>query len=476
MSALTFPAAAFGLRAGYGDHVTLRTGTALQLSSKFVNLVTPAGLGSTALTVGLPAARRHRRHLGADDRRRDGPRERRRRGRPGPRLRVGRRPPPRRRRAPSPAPGRIALIAVLVTRRRRRHRRPHPAGPLGRRAPPPPHVGDHPPARPLAPRDPHDRRVVAGDRDPVRACASPPVCGPSAATSRSPPSSSSTGRRRRSATSPRSPVASASPRPASSPVSPLSGVPTDVAVAAALTHRVATFWLPPDRRVVRAAPPAPPPPRLTLHPLPTGAPHDRTPHLRHRHRRPLHRGVRRPNDPTVLLIMGAGSSMVRWDDRFCRRLVAGGRHVVRYDHRDVGRSTTDEPGQAAYTLEHLADDAVAVLDSLAVERAHLVGASMGGMIAQLVALRHPARVRTITAIMSTPDPSATMSFLTGGHATASSRRRPSPCSNASPPASRSTGATTRRSSTTSSRCSGPSPAAAAPLRRRHESGRSPRSS
>ena len=53
-----------------------------------------------------------------------------------------------------------------------------------------------------------------------------------------------------------------------------------------------------------------------------------------------------PDDPTVLLIMGAGSSMLRWDDRFCRRLAAGGRHVVRYDNRDVGRSTTDEPGQA----------------------------------------------------------------------------------------------------------------------------------
>ncbi len=120
-----------------------------------------------------------------------------------------------------------------------------------------------------------------------------------------------------------------------------------------------------------------------------------------------------PSDPTVLLIMGAGSSMVRWDDRFCRRLAAGGRHVVRYDNRDVGRSTTDEPGQVRYTLEHLADDAVAVLDSMAVEQAHVVGASMGGMIAQLVALRHPARVRSITAIMSTPDPSVTMTFLTG---------------------------------------------------------------
>ena len=120
-----------------------------------------------------------------------------------------------------------------------------------------------------------------------------------------------------------------------------------------------------------------------------------------------------PDDPTVLLVMGAGSSMLRWDDRFCRRLAAGGRHVVRYDHRDVGRSTTYEPGQASYTLEHLADDAVAVLDHLAIERAHLVGASMGGMIVQLVALRHPTRVRTITAIMSTPDPSATMAFLTG---------------------------------------------------------------
>jgi pimeloyl-ACP methyl ester carboxylesterase len=123
-----------------------------------------------------------------------------------------------------------------------------------------------------------------------------------------------------------------------------------------------------------------------------------------------------PADPTVLLIMGASASMIRWDDRFCRRLAAGGRHVVRYDQRDVGRSTTDAPGQAAYTLEHLADDAVALLDHVGVERGHLVGASMGGMIAQLVALRHPARVATITAIMSTPDPSAATAHLTDGHA------------------------------------------------------------
>jgi pimeloyl-ACP methyl ester carboxylesterase len=125
-----------------------------------------------------------------------------------------------------------------------------------------------------------------------------------------------------------------------------------------------------------------------------------------------------PDHTTVLLVTGAGSSMLSWDDRFCRQLAAGRCHVIRYDHRDVGRSTMYEPGQATYTLEHLADDAVAVLDHFAAERAHLVGASMGGMIVQLVALRHPARVHTITAITSTPDPVVTCSASGGNHAMA----------------------------------------------------------
>jgi pimeloyl-ACP methyl ester carboxylesterase len=120
-----------------------------------------------------------------------------------------------------------------------------------------------------------------------------------------------------------------------------------------------------------------------------------------------------PVDPTILLVMGATASMLRWDEDFCGRLVDGRRHVIRYDNRDTGRSTTYPPGQPDYTVEDLADDAVAVLDGHRVGQAHVVGASMGGMIAQQVALRHPDRVLTITPIMSTPDPSAVTAAMSG---------------------------------------------------------------
>src|SRR5829696_1386982 len=107
-------------------------------------------------------------------------------------------------------------------------------------------------------------------------------------------------------------------------------------------------------------------------------------------------------DPTVLLIQGVGASMDWWDDELCARLAAGGRHVVRYDHRDTGRSTTCPPGKPDYTGRDLADDVVAVLDGLGVERAHLVGLSMGGGLAQDVALDAPERVRTLTLIATSP--------------------------------------------------------------------------
>ena len=106
-----------------------------------------------------------------------------------------------------------------------------------------------------------------------------------------------------------------------------------------------------------------------------------------------------PASPTVLLIMGLGFQLVHWPDRFCRTLVEYGFHVVRFDNRDAGRST-HLPG-VTYTLEDMADDAVGLLDHLEVDSAHLVGASMGGMVAQLVAIRHPARVRSLASLMST---------------------------------------------------------------------------
>jgi pimeloyl-ACP methyl ester carboxylesterase len=107
-----------------------------------------------------------------------------------------------------------------------------------------------------------------------------------------------------------------------------------------------------------------------------------------------------PSNPAVLLIMGAMCSMVYWDDEFCQRLANTGRFVIRYDNRDVGRSTSYEPGTSNYTVVDMADDAVGVLDAYQIEQAHLVGMSLGGMIAQVVALRNPKRVLTITLMSS----------------------------------------------------------------------------
>jgi pimeloyl-ACP methyl ester carboxylesterase len=107
-----------------------------------------------------------------------------------------------------------------------------------------------------------------------------------------------------------------------------------------------------------------------------------------------------PSDPAVLLIMGAGSSMDYWEPSFCAALADAGRYVIRYDHRDTGQSTSYPPGQPTYTSDDLFADAPGVLDALGVERAHVVGMSMGGAIAQLLTLRRPSRVLTLT-LMST---------------------------------------------------------------------------
>jgi pimeloyl-ACP methyl ester carboxylesterase len=107
-----------------------------------------------------------------------------------------------------------------------------------------------------------------------------------------------------------------------------------------------------------------------------------------------------PADPAVLLIMGAAASMDSWDDDFCQRLAAGARLVVRYDHRDTGRSTSYQPGQPTYTFSDLVADAAGVLDALDRPRAHIVGVSMGGSIAQTLALAQPERVLSLT-LMST---------------------------------------------------------------------------
>jgi pimeloyl-ACP methyl ester carboxylesterase len=109
----------------------------------------------------------------------------------------------------------------------------------------------------------------------------------------------------------------------------------------------------------------------------------------------------RRGDPAVLLVMGQMASMLWWPDDFCDRLAGGGRYVIRYDNRDTGRSTSYEPGRPGYTSRDLVADAVAVLDGHGVERAHVVGVSMGGALAQVLALDHPERVAAVTAISTT---------------------------------------------------------------------------
>jgi pimeloyl-ACP methyl ester carboxylesterase len=121
-----------------------------------------------------------------------------------------------------------------------------------------------------------------------------------------------------------------------------------------------------------------------------------------------------PADPALLLIMGLGTQMLGWHEDFCADLAGRGFHVIRYDNRDIGRSTILDSypaptvGQlirrdkraAAYTLAEMAADGVGLLDHLGIERAHLVGVSMGGMIAQTIAARRPERVLSLTSIMS----------------------------------------------------------------------------
>jgi pimeloyl-ACP methyl ester carboxylesterase len=109
-----------------------------------------------------------------------------------------------------------------------------------------------------------------------------------------------------------------------------------------------------------------------------------------------------PAHPAILLIMGAAGSMDRREEPYCERLAAAGRHVIRYDHRDTGGSTTYPPGEPGYTSDDLFADPLGILDHLRVERAHLVGLSMGGAIAQCIALDHPERVLSLTLMSTSP--------------------------------------------------------------------------
>ncbi len=125
-----------------------------------------------------------------------------------------------------------------------------------------------------------------------------------------------------------------------------------------------------------------------------------------------------PLHEPLLLVMGLGAQMILWPEAFVEQLVHAGFFVVRFDNRDCGESTqtqgeppsaldvlkvrfTKKPPASKYLLSDMADDAFCVLDHLSIERAHIVGASMGGMIAQTMAIRHPERVVTLTSIMST---------------------------------------------------------------------------
>ncbi|MEA2418631.1 MAG: hypothetical protein QOE60_837, partial [Thermoleophilaceae bacterium] len=121
-----------------------------------------------------------------------------------------------------------------------------------------------------------------------------------------------------------------------------------------------------------------------------------------------------PANPPLLLVMGLGMQLIHWELELCEQLAERGFYVIRFDNRDSGRSTKiDAPVpdmrrallgrriEAPYRLEDMADDAFGLLDQLGIEAAHVVGASMGGMIAQTMAIKRPERVLSLTSIMST---------------------------------------------------------------------------
>lgn len=107
-----------------------------------------------------------------------------------------------------------------------------------------------------------------------------------------------------------------------------------------------------------------------------------------------------PTHPALLLIMGAGCSMLWWDEAFCKTLAEEGFFVIRYDHRDTGLSTCYPVGEPGYSFADLADDAIRVLDKYSISKAILMGMSMGGMLAQIAAVRHPKRVAGLVLLSS----------------------------------------------------------------------------
>ena len=120
-----------------------------------------------------------------------------------------------------------------------------------------------------------------------------------------------------------------------------------------------------------------------------------------------------PNDVPILLVMGAASSMLMWKEDFIDKLVDGDRFIIRYDNRDTGKSSCFDFEQKPYTVSDMAADAVGVLDAYDIKSVHAVGASLGGFIVQHLALDYPARVRSITPIMSSSDPAAALPAVGG---------------------------------------------------------------
>lgn len=109
-----------------------------------------------------------------------------------------------------------------------------------------------------------------------------------------------------------------------------------------------------------------------------------------------------PKKGTILLVMGATASMLWWPDALMQASADGGYQAIRFDHRDTGQSTTLPPGEGNYDLSDLSGDLIAILDAHGVESAHLVGMSLGGYLGQIVALRHPERIKSLTLIASEP--------------------------------------------------------------------------
>lgn len=133
----------------------------------------------------------------------------------------------------------------------------------------------------------------------------------------------------------------------------------------------------------------------------------------------------RQGAPAVLLLAGNGCSSSYWPDTFCEPLLQAGLRVIRFDYRDTGASTHRDFDAHPYDLDDVGGDALALLDTVKVERAHLVGLSMGGFIAQRLAIQAPQRVASLTTVLSTPDYGVMLHTFCGGPAPTSNLPSPS---------------------------------------------------